>query len=173
MGKGGISNAGRLAKRLREIPAQSLVATRREIWSRQWKRGDIEVLLERRSKRNRIFYSAEGVCARSGKGAHSTYDSNDGNPLGWRAHGRNARGQTDHEELAHIVGWLKGGSSFISSNNEPYSIPWNGCTWPWIKSSVDPVWGLQRVYVIATHTLSVAKTPKIVLGTPRRPCHTK
>jgi len=30
----------------------------------------------------------------------------DGNPLGWRAHhdGRNARGQADHEELAHMVG---------------------------------------------------------------------
>ncbi len=27
----------------------------------------------------------------------------DGNPLGWRAHGRNARGQADHEELAHMV----------------------------------------------------------------------
>ena len=26
-----------------------------------------------------------------------------GNPLGWRAHGRNARGQADHEELAHMV----------------------------------------------------------------------
>jgi hypothetical protein len=45
--------------------------------------------------------SAEGVSARSGKGAHSTYD---GNPLGWRAHGRNARGQADHEELAHMLG---------------------------------------------------------------------
>jgi hypothetical protein len=31
MGKGGTSNAGRLAKRLREIPAQTLVAIRREI----------------------------------------------------------------------------------------------------------------------------------------------
>ena len=31
--------------------AQALVATRREIRSRQWKRGDNEVLLERRSKR--------------------------------------------------------------------------------------------------------------------------
>ena len=30
----------------------------------------------------------------------ATYD---GNPLGWRAHGRNARGQADHEELAHMV----------------------------------------------------------------------
>jgi hypothetical protein len=45
--------------------------------------------------------SAEGVCARSGKGAHSTYA---GNPLGWRARGRNARGQADHEELAHMLG---------------------------------------------------------------------
>ena len=27
----------------------------------------------------------------------------DGNPLGWRAHGRNARGQADHVELAHMV----------------------------------------------------------------------
>ncbi len=44
--------------------------------------------------------SAEGVGSRNGKGAHSTYD---GNPLGWRAHGRNARGQADHEELAHMV----------------------------------------------------------------------
>ncbi len=31
----------------------------------------------------------------------TTYD---GNPQGWRAHGRNARGQADHEKLAHIVG---------------------------------------------------------------------
>jgi hypothetical protein len=45
--------------------------------------------------------SAEGVGARSGKGAHSTYA---GNPLGWRARGRNARGQADHEELAHMLG---------------------------------------------------------------------
>jgi hypothetical protein len=45
--------------------------------------------------------SAEGVGAQSGKVAHSTKD---GNPLGWRAHGRNARGQADHEELAHMVG---------------------------------------------------------------------
>ena len=29
----------------------------------------------------------------------------DGNPLGWYAHGRKARGQADHEELAHVVGW--------------------------------------------------------------------
>jgi hypothetical protein len=28
----------------------------------------------------------------------------DRNPLAWRAHGRNARGQTDHEELAHMLG---------------------------------------------------------------------
>jgi hypothetical protein len=46
--------------------------------------------------------SAEVVGAQSGKVvAHSTKD---GNPLGWRAHGRNARGQADHEELAHMVG---------------------------------------------------------------------
>jgi hypothetical protein len=45
--------------------------------------------------------SDEGVGAQSGKGAHSTCN---GNPLGWRAHGRNARGQADHEELAHMLG---------------------------------------------------------------------
>jgi hypothetical protein len=45
--------------------------------------------------------SAEGVVARIGKVAHSTEDAN---PLGWHAHGRKARGQADHEELAHIVG---------------------------------------------------------------------
>jgi hypothetical protein len=45
--------------------------------------------------------SAKGVGAQSGKGAHSTYN---GNPLGWRAHGCNARGQADHEELAHMLG---------------------------------------------------------------------
>jgi hypothetical protein len=38
--------------------------------------------------------SAEGGGERSGKGAHSTKD---GNPFGWHAHGRRARGQADHK----------------------------------------------------------------------------
>jgi len=47
--------------------------------------------------------SAAGVDTLSCKVAHSTKD---GNPLGWRAHGCNARGQADHEELAHMVGLI-------------------------------------------------------------------
>ena len=40
----------------------------------------------------------------------------DGNPLGWRAHGRNARGQADHEELAHMVGRLKDDLFRVTTN---------------------------------------------------------
>jgi len=60
----------------------------------------------------------------------------DGKPLGWHAQG--TRTGRSWRACAHV--WLNR-SAIYSSNNEPYSIPWNGCTWPWIKSSSIPYMG--------------------------------
>jgi hypothetical protein len=76
-----------------------LQATKAKRSSRVYTAGEHAQIVDGHMRRGHAD-SAEGVGARSGKGAHSTYD---GNPLGWRAHGRNARGQADHEELAHMV----------------------------------------------------------------------
>ena len=59
-------------------------------------------------------WSAEGVGARIGKRPHSTKD---GNPYGWLAHGRCARGR-GFDGQATFIGWKR--SVFKTHTGVPY-----------------------------------------------------